>query len=159
MKRSTLFATLVVLAVSGFAQTPKPKQSIFPVRIAQQAVDDSGWLALTLEHGCANIGGPYTPARYRKLNGRVTIEAFVTGCALNVMGTVIATLPDGFRRDNEFPYPVMSNGASPIVGDSYASPFRADGVAMVAADGSITVFNVFGNVWWRVRIEYQAAGE
>lgn len=58
---------------------------------------DTGWHSLSFGAGWSDYGGVFS-ARYKKVSGVVHIEGIVTGGAT---GTVIATLPAGYRPGRE----------------------------------------------------------
>ncbi len=89
-----------------------PSLAVSPAALAARIaddLDDSGWTAPTLLNSWANFGAPYQTARYRRFGGVVYIQGEVkTGAN----GTVIFTLPTGFRPPNDLQVAtVLSGGA------------------------------------------------
>ena len=63
---------------------------------------DTGWLPLTLLNGVVAYGDGINAPRYRKVGKTV----YLTGGVKNITtrDTIIATLPEGFRPANGFPF-------------------------------------------------------
>jgi hypothetical protein len=153
---------LLVVAALGMAQVAWGQQVILPKNWNQVAVvDPVGWQPLALQNGCVNVPG-MMPAQYRKDNGKVTIVGFIAGCYYAANGTMltqVAQLPAGFRISAtdlyEVPYSAVV-GYQQVLLPGPAGSFAA---ALVAPDGTITLGNHIGNVWFSIHIEYWADGE
>ena len=80
--------------------------------IAEVVADSSPpWLALTLTSPWAHYGAPYGPVWYRKVNDEVQLRGLVS---TGVVGTVIATMPVGYRPQYE---PIFTVSAGAGVGE------------------------------------------
>jgi len=75
-------------------------------------LDDSGWLDLTplLQNGWVSYDNTYGPPRYRKKNGVVYLQGLVRSGAL---GSVICTLPVGFRHSGNPPKLLFATISNP----------------------------------------------
>lgn len=71
-------------------------------QLAGLTPNDSGWLPLTLLNGVIAYGNGANVPRYRKIGNTV----YLTGAVKNITAraTVIATLPEGFRPVNGYPF-------------------------------------------------------
>lgn len=72
--------------------------------------DDTGWIALTLAASWVAWGSGYGSPQYRRKNGRVQVAGLIKNGTITA-GTVIATLPAGFRPSSQEIYPAH-NGAT-----------------------------------------------
>ena len=82
-----------------------------PNRYAREAVDDTGWIALTLENSWVNFDTvTYTPARYRRRGGLVYVQGLIKDGTLTA-GTILATLPAGFRPGYRIIMPTAQTSA------------------------------------------------
>ena len=89
------------------------------------AVQDSGWLPLSLINNWASLGTSWPTPSYRKINNQVFIRAIIGGGTLN---SICATLPEGYRP----------------IGTQYlvsATSVNTGGVIRITTDGNIRVQN------------------
>lgn len=94
---------------------------------------DTGWITPTLLNGWIPFGGSYRGPAYRRLGGVVYIKGLIKG-GTAAPGTVIFTLPSGFRPSTYDVYATWGNGGgnaleiSPtgnvVVGDIAATNLR-----------------------------------
>lgn len=75
---------------------------------------DSGWQALTLSGGWVSFGSGYGDPRYRLINGVVHMAGLIKSGTVTA-GTVIATLPLGYRPSSQEIYVVANNGVGQTV--------------------------------------------
>ena len=101
-----------------------PRGGIGPQGQAGDAVAPESWKALSLQGGWTDYGAGYAAGAYRKdARGRVYLRGLVTSGAPLAQGSVIATLPAGYRPS-----------ARMIFGDPTGGP---GGRVDVAANGEI----------------------
>lgn len=74
---------------------------------------DSGWQSLTLANSWLNFGGGYASARYRKVNGIVYIQGTIKSGTV-APGTLLATLPAGFRPSAHIVAPAFQAATSAL---------------------------------------------
>ena len=89
------------------------------------AVQDSGWLPLSLMNNWASLGSSWLTPSYRKINNQVFIRAIIGGGILN---SICAILPEGYRP----------------LGTQYlvsATSINEGGVIRITSDGNIRVQN------------------
>lgn len=82
----------------------------------------TAWTPATLQNGWVNTGGSWPVAAYRKIGDNVQLRGMVQSGAV---GTVIFTLPVGFRPIGSMQVPVVTGGGT-------------YGVITLAADGTVT---------------------
>jgi hypothetical protein len=97
--------------------------------------DQEAWTNLTLVNSWVSYGGVYATPGYRKNNfGEVELRGMIKS-GVTTSGTVIATLPVGYRPSFDSAYPVISNNGSDLLGH-----------VNVRTTGDITFFSG-GNTW------------
>lgn len=103
--------------------------------------EDTGWITLPLSNSWVTYGAPYEAPRYRRLNGVVFIDSMLK-LGTFTSGTVIATLPAGFRPAKQHMRPVVANNAF--------------GSVEVNASGTITVNVLPGNASLSLELSFIA---
>ena len=98
------------------------------------------WNNLTLQNSWANYGGTWATAQYRKMpDGRVEVKGFIRYGVITT-GTIIATLPTGYRPTEIRMKPVFHvNGACAVD---------------VGTDGTIKTRNVTNNGWLSIEFSF-----
>jgi hypothetical protein len=91
------------------------------------------WIALPLQNGWIDLDPTMQSARYRKTaDGQVYIEALLTnGTSAN--GTIVFTLPDGFRRHATMRQPI-----------AYNDGVQKEGQLLVGIDGTAKLYGPAG---------------
>ena len=77
---------------------------------ADVSQDTTAWAALTLSASWVNFGGAYATAQYRRVGGIVYLSGLIKS-GTTTPGTVIATLPAGFRPAYQDQYGSYGNSA------------------------------------------------
>lgn len=108
-------ATIMLTGLNNTANTVKTFNNTLDDgsgNMTVKGITAPAWTALTLGNGWVNIGGVYSTAAYRKnaLN-QVELKGNI-GSGTTTSGTVIATLPVGFRPTERRRYTVLSNNTS-----------------------------------------------
>lgn len=102
---------------------------------------DSGWQSLTLQNGWTNTGGAWATAQCRKFGSKVTVRGVISpGTTAN--GTLIATLPTGFRPSAQQQF---------VVG---ALALGAPTNMRVATNGQITIYDASGSQPTSMHMEF-----
>ncbi|PAD78019.1 hypothetical protein [Paenibacillus campinasensis] len=99
--------------------------------------DAPGWIAPTLLNGWENYGGSFTKAGYYKDSAGIVHLKGLIKFGTAVAGTLLFTLPEGYRPNAVMIFPVSSNNGSQNV------LARLD----VTSTGSV-IFNSGGNSWF-----------
>jgi hypothetical protein len=92
---------------------------------------DTGWTALTLVSSWTNYGSGYGVARCRRIGSRVQVAGLIKG-GTGTIGTLITTLPTGFRPSSNEMY-TIHNGSNGIKS------------AQVSTDGTIAIAQAVTN--------------
>lgn len=74
-----------------------------------------GWIAATLQNGWTNYGGNYAVAEYRNAAG-ITYGRGSIASGTTAPGTLLFTLPTGYRPGGHMVFKVWSNGTAPDAG-------------------------------------------
>lgn len=72
------------------------------------AREDTGWVSLTLVSSWVNYGSGYVTAQYRKINGVVHVRGVIKS-GTTTGGTVVATLPAGYRPSSHIVVPAWAS--------------------------------------------------
>lgn len=101
---------------------------------------EPGWIAATLQNSWVNYGGLYAPASYRKDKyGRVHVRGLIANGTIT-NGTVLMTLPVGYRPAAKLLFPAETGGA----GQQARVDVLADGtvICQLAAAGYFSLSNI-----------------
>jgi hypothetical protein len=108
---------------------------------APTGLPDTDWIAFPFVNGFTNYGSTWETMMYRRLGGVVHVEGFGEGGA-RTSGTVIGTLPVGFRPRGDKHYPIGQD----TIGDPRVNIYQ---------DGRIAV-NKMGSGWFTLELHYVA---
>lgn len=86
---------------------------------------DVGWTALAFSNGWRDYGAGFETGAYRRLNDICFVRGLITGGTITT-GTVIATLPAGFRPGGDTHTVVAANASFAIVNISTAGLIKAN---------------------------------
>lgn len=91
------------------------------------------WYDLPLQNSWVNYGGAYSVAQYRKAHGVVELQGLIKdGTTTN--GTIIGSLPEGFRPNGELIFTQLFSGG----GSCWAR---------IKPGGDIDIYYVTSNAW------------
>lgn len=91
-----------------------------------------GWIAATLQNGWNNYGGNYAVAEYRNAAG-ITYGRGSIGAGTGAPGTLLFTLPSGYRPGGHMVFPVWSNGVDATSGVARTIEVLQDGRVVVGS--------------------------
>lgn len=102
------------------------------------ALGDTGWAAASLQNLWVNFGGGLADAAYRRIGGIVYLRGTIKDGSLT-NGTLLFTLPAGFRPASTLRFMLLSNTANAVAHLSSAGALTFSGAApsnaSVALDG------------------------
>ena len=73
---------------------------------------NNGWTSVTFQNGWANLGGGYAPCQYAQQNNVVHVKC---GAQAGAVGSVMFTLPAGFRPSETIYFPAYEGGATKFI--------------------------------------------
>lgn len=104
----------------------------FSFALNYQHRPDTGWVSLPLVNSWVHYGAPWEEGAYRRLNNVCYIRGLIRS-GVTTAGTVIATLPAGFRPVSDSHIPIVSNGVFAVIN--------------ILANGQIKVNSNVANAW------------